>query len=775
MLRDYKTSSFHIHDSGLNLELALALAKQGVGRVTYWSPWHSAFPSSMQTEIGEGIPSIERVSSLAEVRNETDCFCFDDQTEIMTEHGWRLFSRLKPAEKVTTLNPTTDCIEFQKPLQYISYPYKGDLISINTGKLNFAVTPNHRMYVRQQRKKVYELIAANEVFNKSNVEFKRTASWRGELAKEIVIPTYKIEFNTSRRGCVHRTKNFSERKFPADSFCALIGIWLAEGSVSSRYKNHPSCVEIGQNEGLIADKIRQLLGRLKIKYTESKKGNFVKFRIHNSQLANYFSFFGKSVQRHIPQNIKILSRKLLKNLFMWYMMGDGSKTGRDFRTISQQLCHDLQEIALKIGACCTESLIEGSEFMAPNGKKYINKKQYAVSVGFGFKSPRIQDRKRWEKINYDGIVYCVSVPNKIIYVRRQKKAGFWCGNCFPDIYFWADQLELQDSGERVFGSRDADKFERFRDDAKKHFQKLGIPQGPWRPIKGIKKLRAFLEANPGKKYWIKIDDTRGDSETFPVEGYELFKGRIDELEFKLGPKAEITKFTVEDDLPDTLDLAIDTHSIDGKYPSVALLGTEEKGELYVGVVKPWNEMPLKLLDIYDKMAPTLGEYGYRNFISLESRVKGNVVNLGDPCMRAGSPPGELQYKMIKNLPDIFWFGAEGKVIDPEYDGKYGVELCVHSDWGNANPLMVEFPEKYRDNIKFRYFSEFDGKVWILPQQAGPRIAAIVSNGNNLDDCFAECEEVSKQIKGIQIETFVSAIPLMKEKLKTFKEECGITF
>jgi hypothetical protein len=339
---------------------------------------------------------------------------------------------------------------------------------------------------------------------------------------------------------------------------------------------------------------------------------------------------------------------------------------------------------------------------------------------------------------------------------------------FPDIYFASDQLELQDAGKRVFGSRDADELERFRNDAKKHFEKLGIPQSPWCLIKGVKKLRSFLEGND-EKYWIKVDDTRADTETFSVEGYELFKGRIDELEFKLGPKAEIMKFTVEDDDPDSLDLAIDTHVIDGQYPSVALLGTEEKGELYVGVVKPWNEMPLKLLDIYDRLRPTLKEYEDRNFISLESRVKGTRINLGDPCMRAGSPPGELQYKMIKNLPDIFWYGAEGKMVDPEYDGKYGVEVCVESAWADKNPLMVEFPEKYRDNIKFRYLSQFDGKTWILPQEVGPRVAAIVSCGNSLDDCFEEVQEISKQIRGINIETFVHAIPMMKEKLKIFKQ------
>ena len=130
--------------------------------------------------------------------------------------------------------------------------------------------------------------------------------------------------------------------------------------------------------------------------------------------------------------------------------------------------------------------------------------------------------------------------------------------------------------------------------------------------------------------------------------------------------------------------------------------------------------------------------------------------------------------MIKNLPDLFWFGAEGKMVDPEIPSKYGVELIVHSDWADKKPLMVDFPEKYRDQIKFRYNSQFDGKTWIMPQGKGPRIAAIVSHGDSIDDCMEECKEISEQLKGIQVETFVRGFPIMKEKLKEFAS-WGIKF
>ena len=145
---------------------------------------------------------------------------------------------------------------------------------------------------------------------------------------------------------------------------------------------------------------------------------------------------------------------------------------------------------------------------------------------------------------------------------------------FPDIYFGETQAYLRGIGKRVFGSGLGDELEIYRDDAKKHFKELGIPQGNYEIIKGMDKLKSFLKNH--KDQWVKIDKTRGDSETFKAENYELIEPRLLELEHLLGPKKDEMIFIVEEDLKDTLDLAIDTYCIDGQYPTSALLGMEEK-------------------------------------------------------------------------------------------------------------------------------------------------------------------------------------------------------
>ena len=113
-------------------------------------------------------------------------------------------------------------------------------------------------------------------------------------------------------------------------------------------------------------------------------------------------------------------------------------------------------------------------------------------------------------------------------------------------------------------------------------------------------------------------------------------------------------------------------------------------------------MPPKLLSLYETLAPTLEKYSYRNVLSLESRMGKDTTYLCDPCCRGGSPPFELQMNLIENLAEIIWEGADGKLVEPKFAGKYGAQFIIESKWSINNPLLVEFPADFRDRIKLRY-------------------------------------------------------------------------
>jgi hypothetical protein len=345
---------------------------------------------------------------------------------------------------------------------------------------------------------------------------------------------------------------------------------------------------------------------------------------------------------------------------------------------------------------------------------------------------------------------------------------------FPESHQGPLQNYLARQGKRVWGSRDGDELELYREDAREYIDSLDILQPPYEVIHGMTALRKYIKSRDKEKFWVKISRTRGDTETFSVEGYELSKNHLDELEAEFGPVAEYRDFIVEDNLPDTLDLAIDTFCIDGKYPSKSLLGNEQKDQGYIGAVKEWNQFPKTMRENYEKLSAALKEYQYRNFFAMEHRTGKGGMYLSDPCLRVGSPIFELELEMIANLPEILWEGAGGVLIEPEYKGKYGYEVLVQSSWVDEHPLLVEFPAKYRDQIKFRYATQFPDGLWILPQKAGPIFGAIVTYGDSIGDCVAEAEEISTQIKGQGVECFTASADKLKKNLEDM-EKWGVKF
>jgi len=345
---------------------------------------------------------------------------------------------------------------------------------------------------------------------------------------------------------------------------------------------------------------------------------------------------------------------------------------------------------------------------------------------------------------------------------------------FPDLHNGPLQEYLVSQGKRVWGARLGDELETERTDAKAFFKTLGIPQAKYEVVQGMTALRKFLKGR-NDKVWVKISLTRNDTETFSVEGYEGSKNRLDKFEAELGPAAEEMEFIVEDDLPDTLDIAIDTFCIDGKFPKQAMLGTEKKDCGYVCSIQNWSKMPSALTEIYETLAPTLQKYEYRNVLSLESRMGANTTYLCDPCCRGGSPPFELQLNLISNLAEIMWEGADGKLVEPKFAGKFGCQFIIESKWSISNPLLVEFPPEMRENIKLRYATQYGKDLWILPQHSdNPAFGSIVTTGDTLDACFNEAKEIAHAIKGIGIEALVGSVSDLQDNLETFKT-FGVNF
>ena len=83
---------------------------------------------------------------------------------------------------------------------------------------------------------------------------------------------------------------------------------------------------------------------------------------------------------------------------------------------------------------------------------------------------------------------------------------------FVDLGHAALQIHLEKLGKRVWGPRNAEEQEIYRELCKEKMEELGLPVQPWKIVKGVTELREHLGANENQL--VKIDKWRGVTETF---------------------------------------------------------------------------------------------------------------------------------------------------------------------------------------------------------------------------------------------------------------------
>ena len=102
--------------------------------------------------------------------------CFTPDTEVLTPSGVRGIRDLDIGDEVYSIDPDTLRMETKPVEETHEYPdYRGDLVDIQTSKVDFSVTPNHRMLVRKNSKngatwEDYRFVEAGDLDGYSNYE-----------------------------------------------------------------------------------------------------------------------------------------------------------------------------------------------------------------------------------------------------------------------------------------------------------------------------------------------------------------------------------------------------------------------------------------------------------------------------------------------------------------------------------------------------------------------------------------------------------------------------
>ncbi len=344
--------------------------------------------------------------------------CFSEDTEVLTKNGWKLFKNITYDDEILTLGKN-DFVEYHKPSEIIKERYIGELIAFKNSKLDLLVTPNHKMYAKKRHKNKFELLPALENIRWERAEMKKSAKWNGVEKKYFYLPFVK----NNKFGHV--------KKIDMDVWNEFFGYYITEGCVHLRkrkrtvkrkkYENIEYNILIAQSKKnqFERKKIIECLKKMPFTFFSSDDHQF---RICNKQLAMYLVQFGKAKEKYIPKELKNLSRRQLRILFDALMLGDGSKDKRAFYSSSITLAGDFQEILLKLGMAASINVKDKRK------KNPVYHVHILTDNRKDFLTPKYPKR---EITNYDGYVYCVNVPNHVIYIRRNGKVLF-CGNCYDE-------------------------------------------------------------------------------------------------------------------------------------------------------------------------------------------------------------------------------------------------------------------------------------------------------------------------------------------------------
>ncbi len=328
--------------------------------------------------------------------------CYDDQTEVYTDQGWKHFAELNGEEKVLTLNPETRGLEWQKPTAYYCKEWHGEMTYLHNQNTNLLITPDHSCLYFTQKNSALRFREAKSLTAASFLY--AGCEWQGNDCKTIDVCGYDVD---------------------SELYCKLLAYYLADGS-----KHCATAIKIAQTNN---DEMFAELSALPFKIWHDDN----KIVIHNKQLTGKFAEYGHATEKYIPEEIKGLSRRLLNVFLNAYVKTDGytetsikacgvTSQHRCLFTTSKRMADDLSEIALKAGLRPKFEIRKyaGTKQTFKNGTYTINNDLYVIHLNWRTTITHFTK----ESVHYDGNVYCVEVPNHTLYVRRNGQTA-WCGNC----------------------------------------------------------------------------------------------------------------------------------------------------------------------------------------------------------------------------------------------------------------------------------------------------------------------------------------------------------
>ena len=383
-----------------------------------------------ELEGDQEIPEASNESTIFDIM-DTDNFppfhpnCYLPDTKVFTSNGWKYFKDISEDDKILSLNPMTNEIEFLPHVKLVEVNnVSGLMYHIFNKWFDICITPDHDCFIHQRRD-------GGEKGRFIEPQFRKPSELSSE-SRFVRCIDYEKEGPD--------TVNINGLEFHSADFAFLMAWYISEGSVlhnpeTAKAKGYPIKItqQIQENRDLLKPILERICDYLNIKLYVGKQY----FELHSKPLYDYLVQLGYSHEKYIPNEVFGLSKKHLNIFLDNYVLGDGhqrklnkfNSSERAVFTSSRRLCDDLSLIVLLCGFY-PSIYVHNKAFNTvnhQNGEYTSTNPVYGIRINnsryTNFSNCNV------EEIFYDGKVYCVELPKyHTLWVMRNGKTS-WNGNC----------------------------------------------------------------------------------------------------------------------------------------------------------------------------------------------------------------------------------------------------------------------------------------------------------------------------------------------------------
>lgn len=364
--------------------------------------------------------------------------CFDGDTEVFTAAGWRPWAEL-PLDTVFACN-IEGVLHFLPATHRYEAAYAGPMCAIKNGKVNLFVTPNHRMWVRPYAppgESAYRFETAGHLLSNGvpRTFAAKVEPYAGNSARTTFVlpevPDNRTFFTGNDKTIRAPTQAYAPVHININDWAEFFGWFAAEGSCVCNGERGKYNVTISQDSLANAEKyarIDALLARMPFTYGKNAQG----FTVSNKQLAAYLSQFGDCYDKYIPEYLLTAPIEARSLLLEALLLGDGCtwSPGNAHRrgypqavytTTSVRLRDDVERLALSLGHS-----VRVSRYQDTRQPHYAP--MWSVRLLRSAERTVSPKRGQMTEIEYNGKVYCATVPGGLLLVRRHGSVPVWVGN-----------------------------------------------------------------------------------------------------------------------------------------------------------------------------------------------------------------------------------------------------------------------------------------------------------------------------------------------------------